>query len=279
MRLPAGLTETWRREPAWLAALPELAAACAEAWGLELEEPLPVPRSLVVPAGDVVLKLNAPGHADADNEADALTAWDGEGAARLVARDDDHRALLLERCRPGTTLATTSIGAPELVAGLVERLARTPVAAHPFRLLADEADRWAVVVPERWEAARRPFERRLLDRALAVFASVDRGASRLVNQDLHGWNVLAAEREPWLAVDPKPLVGEPELDGVGPLRNAAFEGGTREVRRWLGPLVALGLDRERLCGWGLAHALAWGTDDEGRWSEASVAAARAIGEA
>ncbi len=279
MRLPAGLAATWRRDPAWLAALPNLAAACAKAWGLELDEPLPTPRSLGGPAGDVVLTLNAPGHVEADHEADALAAWDGEGAARLVARDDGRRALLLERCRPGTTLATTSRGAPELVAGLVDRLARTPGAAHPFRLLADEADRWAVVVPERWVEAGRPFERRLLDRARAVFVSVDRGASRLVNQDLHGWNVLAAEREPWLAVDPKPLVGEPELDGVGLLRNAAFEGGTREVRRWLGPLVALGLDRERLREWGLAHALAWGTDDEGRWSDDSVAAARAIGEA
>ena len=279
MRLPAALAATWRDEEAWLAALPDLAAACAATWGLALEEPLPTPRSLVVPAGDVVLKLNAPGHADADHEADALAAWDGEGAARLVARDDERRALLLERCRPGTTLSTTSPEAPELVARLVERLRRTPAAGQSFRHLADEADRWAVVVPERWEAAGRPFERALLDRALGVFADVDRGAARLVNQDLHGWNVLAAEREPWLAIDPKPLVGEPELDGVGPLRNAAFAGGTTEVRRWLAPLVALGLDRERLCGWGLAHALAWGADDEARWSEESVAAARAIADA
>ena len=97
-----------------------------------------------------------------------------------------------------------------------------------------------------------------------------------MNQDLHGWNVLAAGREPWLVIDPKPLLGEPELDGVGPLRNAAFAGGTTEVRRWLDALVALGLDRGRLCGWGLAHALAWGANDAGRWSVASIEAARAI---
>ena len=139
MRLPAGLAATWRDEEAWLAALPDLAAACAATWGLALEEPLPTPRSLVVPAGDVVLKLNAPGHADADHEADALAAWDGQGAARLVARDDERRALLLERCRPGTTLATTSPEAPELVARLVGEVAeglsggRSPVRARASR--------------------------------------------------------------------------------------------------------------------------------------------------
>jgi streptomycin 6-kinase len=276
VRLPPALVATWRDEGAWLEVLPALASACAETWGLALEEPVDTPRALVVPAGDAVLKLNAPSHSDADHEADALDTWDGHGAVRLLARDDARRALVVERCRPGTILATLHPEAPTLVAGLLARLPRTAGAAAPFRLLADEADRWRTVVPCRWEAAGRPFEQALLDRAVAVFASVDRSARALVNQDLHGWNVLAARREPWLVIDPKPLLGELELDGVGLLRNAAFAGGTTEVRRWLDALVGLGLDRDRLCGWGLAHALAWGTDDEGRWSEASVDAARAI---
>jgi streptomycin 6-kinase len=72
-----------------------------------------------------------------------------------------------------------------------------------------------------------------------------------VNQDLHGGNVLRAEREPWLVVDPKPLVGEREIDGVGLLRNA------KDRRRWVDALAELGYDRDRLWGWGFAHALAW----------------------
>lgn len=107
MRLPRVLVETWSHEPDWLDALPRLVADCAEQWSLELEPPVDTPHSLVLPARDVVLKLNAPSHLEADREADALEGWDGRGAVRLVARDDERRALLLERCRPGTCLWDT----------------------------------------------------------------------------------------------------------------------------------------------------------------------------
>jgi streptomycin 6-kinase len=77
-------------------------------------------------------------------------------------------------------------------------------------------------------------------------------------------------------IDPKPLLGEREANGVGLLRNAAVHGGTASVRRWLDVLQEFGLDRRRLRAWGFAHALAWGWDAEGRWSPRSVDAARAI---
>jgi streptomycin 6-kinase len=274
VRIPRALADEWRREPAWLADLPRLAAECAEQWGLELEEPVDTPHSLVVPAGDVVLKLNAPSHFEADHEADALACWDGRGAVRLVARDDGRRAFVCERCRPGTELWDADADEQEVIAGLLPVLMLEPGPARRFRLLADEAERWAEEVPREYEAGGRPFERSLLDLAVDVFRSVDRSASSLVNQDLHGGNVLRAEREPWLVIDPKPLVGEPEVNGVGLLRNAEPAG----VRRWLDALAELGLDRERLRGWGVAHALAWGWDDEG-WSPWSIEAARAIRDA
>ena len=249
--------------------MPRLVAECAERWGLELEEPVDAPHSLVVPAGDAVLKLNAPSHFEADHEADALERWAGGGAVRLLARDDARRALLVERCRPGTTLWDAGVDEAPVVAALLPRLSREEAAPHPFRLLADEAARWAEDVRRRYELHGRPFERRLLELAVDVFRSADESATWLANQDLHGGNVLQAEREPWLVIDPKPLVGERELDGVGLLRNAAAP------RRWLAVLADLGLDRERLRGWGLAHALAWGWDERG-WSPRAIAAAQAI---
>ena len=274
MDLPAGLREVWRHEAAWLAALPGLAAECAAAWGLVLEQPVDTPHSLVVPAGDAVLKLNAPTHAEADHEADALAVWDGRGAVRLLARDDERRALLVERCRPGTELWHADVDERAVAAELVERLG-VPAPAR-FRSLAEEADRWAEDVPRRWEQGGPPFERALLDLALDVYRTVDRGAAWLVNQDLHGGNVLRAEREPWLVIDPKPLAGERELDGVGLLRNAAWRGGAAAVREWLDLLAGLGRDRARLRGWGVAHALAWGWDDERGWLAPDVEAARTI---
>jgi streptomycin 6-kinase len=273
MRIPRVLAEEWKREPEWLAGLPRLVAECAVQWDLELEQPVDTPHSLVVPAGDAVLKVNAPSHFEADHEPDALARWGGAGAVRLLARDDARRAFLCERCRPGARLWDAGVDEPAVVAPLLTRLS-VAAGSPPFRLLADEAVRWTDELPTRYELGGRAFERRLLDYSLDVLESVDRSAGFLVNQDLHGGNVLSAEREPWLVIDPKPLVGERELDGVGLLRNAAFRG--EPVGRWLDVLADLGLDRERLRGWGVAHALAWGWEPDGRWAEHCVEAARAI---
>lgn len=276
MRIPTALAKEWRREPQWLADLPQLAADCSEMWDLQLETPIDTPHSLVIPAGDAVLKLNAPSHFEADHEADALARWDGVGAARLLARDDERRALLCERCRPGTRLWDANLDETSVVAELLPRLVHEPRSPHPFRHLADEAARWTDEVPNQYEQSGVPFERSLVEFACDVFRSTDIRANYLVNQDLHGGNVLRAEREPWLVIDPKPLVGERELDGVGLLRNAALGDSSTAVRRWLDVLHDAGLDRERLRGWGVAHALAWGFDGEGGWSQQSIAAARAI---
>jgi streptomycin 6-kinase len=225
--------------------LHEVAHECAEAWGLTLEEPLKDDFSLVVPAGDFVLKVNADWHFEAEHEADALALWEGRGAVRLVDRDDSRLALLLERCRPGTPLWDTEEDQIAVACDLLRRLSIVPPEPHPFRTVAGEAERWTRELPERYE--RSP----LLDAALAVFRSVDPTARHLVNQDLHGGNILRAERKPWLVIDPKPLVGEREIDGVGLLRNAD------DPRPWVEALADLGYDRERLWQWGFAHALAW----------------------
>jgi streptomycin 6-kinase len=270
--IPERLRREWRREADWLDELPQLVARCAERWGLRLELPVDTPHSLVVPAGDVVLKVNAPSHYEADHEADALAHWDGRGAVRLIARDDERRAFLIERCVPGRKLGDHD---PEVMAALLARLWAAPAAPNPYRSLADEAAAWAESVPRRYEEGGRPFARSLLSLAVDVFRSVDASAAAFVNQDLHGGNVLSATREPWLVIDAKPLVGEREANAVGPLRNAARHG-AGAVRRWLDVLEELGLDRERMRGWGVAHTLAWGWDSEGRWFARSVEAARTI---
>jgi streptomycin 6-kinase len=259
---------------------PDARCRVVEQWDLALEEPVDTAHSLVVPAGDVMLKLNAPSHYEADHEADALERWAGSGAVRVVARDDARRAYLCERCRPGTPLWELEVDPHTVVASLLPRLMLDLEEPHPFRHLADEADRWAHEVPRRFELAGRPFEGELVDLAVDVYRSAERRTSSLVNQDLHGGNVLRAEREPWLVIDPKPLVGEPELEGVGLLRNAAVEDEpTAAIRRWLDVLADVGLDRERTRAWGAAHALAWAWSDTSGWDEEQVAAARAIASA
>jgi streptomycin 6-kinase len=110
----------------------------------------------------------------------------------------------------------------------------------------------------------------LLEAALDVYRTVDRSAAWLVNQDLHGGNILRASREPWLVIDPKPLVGERELEASGLLRNA------KSVSRWLDALADIGLDRDRARGWGIGHNLAWAWDERSGWLMQHVEEARRV---
>ena len=71
-----------------------------------------------------VIKLQFPDR-ESEHEADALEVWDGNGAVRLLARDDERRALLLERLQPGTPLSGHD-GALEVILGLLPRLWRRP---------------------------------------------------------------------------------------------------------------------------------------------------------
>ena len=284
MRIPQALADVWQHEPEWLAALPQLAEECAKQWTIRLEQPVDTQYSLVVPAGDFVLKLHAPSDVEAHPEADALAAWEGNGAARLVARDEARHALLVERCVPGTRLWDNDVDEAAVVSGLIPRLQVDVAGHHRFPLLATAADRWNERLPTWYAEGGRPFDERLLEHALDVYRTVDRSASVLVNQDLHGANILAAEREPWLVIDPKPLVGEREVEASGLLRNAAsamhlLDGWAdlgANVSRWLDALVDLGFDRDRARGWGVAHNLAWAWEERRGWSVEHVEVANRI---
>ena len=258
----------WLRElpegRAWLERLPRLLDECREQWSLELEEPFAdAYTSLAVPAGDVVLKIQFPDR-ESEHEADALAAWDGDGAVRLLAHDRARRALLLERCRPGLPLRTA--GAAAALDVLIELLPRLwKPATSPFRPLADEAAWWSESLAANWERAGRPFERTLVDEALAALSELPKmqGEQVLLHQDLHAENVLSAAREPWLVIDPKPLVGEREF-GLAPIVRSFELGGRREdVLERLDRLTrGLGLDRERVRRWTIAQTLAWSFDSD-----------------
>ncbi|MDQ3822284.1 MAG: aminoglycoside phosphotransferase family protein [Actinomycetota bacterium] len=208
--------------------------------------------------GDAVLKICFP-HRESAFEADALERWDGVGAVRLLAHDNERAALLIERCRPGTQLHEAGPAtALDVLVGLLARL--WVPAGEPFGSLSEEASWWASYLPERWENAGRPFERRLLDAALTAIEELvpTQGEQVLIHQDLHGANVLRAQREPWLAIDPKPLVGEREF-GVAPVvRSPELGYSERDLRYRLDRLAGdLELDRERARLWTLAQSIAW----------------------
>jgi streptomycin 6-kinase len=244
---------------AWLSEVPRLVRECAEEWSLDLGEPFPYAyASLALRAGDAVLKVAFPDR-ESEHEGDALEAWNGEGAVRLLARDRERHALLLERCVPGTSLRSVDAEtALDVVIGLLPRL-WIPV-GEPFRTLADEAQWWVSYLPESWSAAGRQFDRRFVDAAVRALEELapKQGEQVLLHQDLHGDNVLAAQREPWLVIDPKPLVGEREF-GVAPLvRSFELGHSRRDVLHRLDRLTGeLGIDRERARLWTIGQTVAW----------------------
>ena len=173
--------------------------------------------------------------------------------------------MLLERCEPGSHLS--SIDSDEALGVVIGLLPRLWVSVgEPFGTLVDEAAWWAGDLVGTWERAGRPFERRLLDEAMEALRELPdtQGEQVLVHQDLHADNVLAARREPWLVIDPKPLIGEREF-ALAPLIRSYELGGRREdVLGRLHRLTSeLGLDRERARLWGIAQTIAWGLDEEG----------------
>lgn len=251
----------------WRQQVPDLLLRRAEEWDLQVGEPYSggwAGHAVRVRTSDgtsAALKLIWP-HRESEYEAEALEVWDGAGAIRLLRRNTDGTALLLERCEPGAFLSTLELDAAlDVYVGLLPRLWKP--AGAPFHSLEEDALLWMESLPREWVQAGRPFERPLVDAAIEAIEQLapTQGEQVLLHQDLHALNVLSAEREPWLAIDPKPLVGEREF-GVAPVvRGTELRHGRAEVRHRLDRLTAeLGLDPERARGWCVAQTVAWGVD-------------------
>jgi streptomycin 6-kinase len=211
--------------------------------------------SLVILAGDAVLKVNFPDE-ESEHDAHALNRWNGVGAARLLDRDDAVRAMLVERLRPGTQLwGLPDDDATELAAGVLEQL--WVAAGEPFRRLEDVAAHWAEELPA------TSMDPRLVDEAVSFLrgAGPTQRESVLMHQDFHGGNVLLSQRG-WLAIDPKPLVGEREFDVASLIRDRRPTTKAAMERRLDYLVDRLSLDRERTRGWAIAHALAWNGNSE-----------------
>jgi streptomycin 6-kinase len=190
-----------------------------------------------------VLKVIHP-HREAMQEADALGRWDGDGAVRLLERTDDGLGILLERCEPGTPLSAWD---GDRLGVLIDLLPRLWKDATGFTTLSDEVDWWVE-------------EGELDDEALGLARELapTQGELVLVHQDLHGDNVLAAQRAPWLVIDPKPLAAEREFSVAPIVRSSELGHSRREVRYRLDRLCEeLSLDRERARGWTVVQTIAW----------------------
>jgi streptomycin 6-kinase len=213
----------------WLETLPVTIGRLAADWSLQVEAPFQPggQAAWVAPVADragteLVLKL-AWVHSEALHEAEGLRVWAGNGAVRLHAVEHfpHTTAMLLERCRPGTPLATLPERSQDLVVtALLRRLWTAPMTG-PFRPLAQMCAAWAEEFEVRLAAEPQPVDPGLAREGIALLRTLPTTADRtvLLATDLHAGNVLAAQREPWLVIDPKPYIGDPAYDVLQHLLN------------------------------------------------------------
>lgn len=257
----------------WVDRLPRLVADLVEEWELEIDgEPTHGFTALVLPvrtAGSeaAVLKVGFPDD-ESEHEHLALQHWHGNGAVRLLRADPSRRAMLLERLHRRDLTDAGDIEACEIIAGLYHRI---HVPALPqLRTLTSYVDRWTADLARLPRSA--PVPRRLVEQAIALgrdLVSDPASNGTMIHGDLHYENVLSAEREPWLVIDPKPMDGEPHYE-VAPLLWNRWDELTDDIRaglrrRFHATVDAAGLDEHRARDWvvvRMLHNAMWEIEDQ-----------------
>ena len=278
----------------WRTEAPALVAALCRDWGLRVDGPamagetasvVPVRTSTGEPA---VLKVGWP-YAEAEHEHLALRAWAGNGTIRLLRAEPRRWAMLLERADPGHDLGRLPAReACEIVAGFYPRLHRPAI--PQLTRLSEQAARWATTLAQLRDLDVVP--RRFVDQARSLardFADDPATDGLLLHTDLHYANVLAAQREPWLVIDPKPMSGDPAYEVAPMLWNRWDEavagrdprGATLE--RMFTLVDGAGLDEDRVRAWVVVRMLvnvAWavtsGAPDVARWITQAVTLVKAV---
>ncbi|WP_394617120.1 aminoglycoside phosphotransferase family protein [Lentzea sp. JNUCC 0626] len=277
--VPADLATSYRKnggeaEREWIEALPELVDRFLDEWALKPDgQPRSGEAALVLPVlgagGRAALRLQMP-KTETRAALIGLRVWDGAGIVRLLDSDPETCAMLLERLDDARTLADVENDdeAMTVLAGLMRRLTSV-TAPRDVPKLGEIAAEMLAQTPEASAALPNPADRALLSSCAAAVAELaGEPGDRLLHWDLHYGNVLAAEREPWLAIDPEPLAGDPGFD-LWPALNSEWDAVTadpiRVVRRRFDLLTAeLGLDRDRAAGWTLGRVLQnclWDVED------------------
>lgn len=284
----------------FLAVLPALIEEASKRWGLTDVQPVPnLSYNFVAFAKrgkeDVMLKIGVP-NPELNSEMAALKLFDGDGACQLLACDEEHGFLLLERLNPGTVLAditdddertniavdvmqkiwrpVDSLESNSLLFGSGQQAARL----QKFIKLSDWFGELKNIRPH-FDGGTGPFPKKLLEQVESVLPELFANENvKLIHGDFHHFNVLSSERG-WLAIDPKGVIGPAGYE-IGPLMinpwgslsdGVSFKAQTK--RRIDIFRERLGWERETILKWATAHAVLstwWDTQPDGTGGEYSL---------
>lgn len=288
IEIPAKLIRNHsEKSPDWLAGLPAAAAQYLDQWQLTVDgEPLSGEASLILPvvrrAGTkAMLKLQSVND-ESESEALALRTWHHDDVVEVLEDDPATSTLLLERLEPRTLDdLPDDVEATRILAELLTHLMVVP-APPGIRQLSDIAAGMIDDAPRLIPKLADPAEQALTWQFVAqVTELLPESGDRLLHWDLHYYNVMAAKRQPWLVIDPKPLAGDPAFELMPAVWNrwddlVATGDLSQAIRDRFGLMLEVtGIDRDRALGWTAGRILQnvlWFTADGDTRIEAELKA-------
>jgi streptomycin 6-kinase len=293
-----GLLNAWSRRviavhgaagEGWLERFPSLKRDLCTRWGIALGEPFELSYNFVVAARrgtvDAVLKLGVP-NPELSSEIEALRAFEGRGAVRLLEADAELGALLIERVMPGVPLFRHDDDdrAMAVAASAAARLWCTPPREHAFRSVHS----WTRSLRRLETSAKEcPLPAELVERAQQTLANLEglppavapSAPLLLLHADFHQGNVLERADGTWKVIDPKGAVGDVNFDLAPLVRNFLLDcedPAARLTRRIERLCRELSLPRDSLLGWSFVGAMlaaAWNVES-GASPDAALRSAR-----
>jgi len=266
---------------------------CEQRWNIHVEEPFAnLSYNYAAPActsdgTPCVLKINT--YPDLPLEIAALRHYAGNGMVKLITADPERGAILLERAQPGTPLSSLTPEhddeATRIAATVMRQLWKPISTPHPFPTVSDWGKAF-IRLRQNHNGGTGHLPADLVAQAEGLFAELSSGMETavLLHGDLHHYNIVAAERQAWLAIDPKGVVGEPAYEAGALLRNPLDSSDWPDLRRHLQRRLdilseTLELDRQRLQNWGMAQAMlsaCWNVEDGVLDNSHSITIAQAL---
>ena len=277
---------------AFLEALPESVAEASARWGLTDVLPSPTLSYNFVAFAtrgeeQVVLKMGVPNR-EFKSEMATLRLFDGNGACRLLAYEEEKYWMLLERLQPGVMLSTweDDEGATHIAADVMQKIWRPAPKDEVFIRLSDWFGGLKKLRPY-FHGGTGPFNEKLVERVQRSVKDffLENHKPVLMHGDFHHFNILSSERG-WLIIDPKGVIGPAGYE-VGPLLMNPWDDllSGMDYRRMTKRRIdilheRLGFERERIREWGLAHAVlsAWWSVEDRTGEEYALAFAEMIAE-
>jgi streptomycin 6-kinase len=271
----------------WLNRLPAMLAACEERWNLMISAPVSnltfnyVAPAVLADGSEAIVKIGLTD--EFPSQPEALQHFDGHGIVQILAYDELDKVMLLERLRPGTSLRSVEDdeAAISIATSIMRKLWRPlPLHHYPFPTIEDWGKGFARM-RKLYDGGIGPIPSTLFDKAESLYAELSASMAEpvLLHGDLHQDNILSAERDSWLAVDPKGVIGEPAYETGAILRNfwpdiLSVPNPKQLMARRIDQFsTELDFERERIYGWGFAQAVLsvlWSLEDTGKLDRDSL---------